>query len=256
MNDQQNTQTKRRGRKPKGGKLISQNTFQDNSSVLTNQNSAIIVQLKCTTADIKDTTNEFEYNPTIEQIEPYSDVLNNNKYETFNIEDGEVSSIKDNTFYSYDEYNEKLSNLNLKLETMTVSNTKSACFWCTFDFNNSPIYIPKCITTDNVYVYGNFCSPECALAYLLHQDIDDTTKFERSHLLNNIYNNNSTNLDNIKPALNPYYVLKKYYGNLTIHEYRNLFKQPKQYSFIEKPMTLINPEFNEDSQPLSCSSDL
>ena len=37
----------------------------------------------------------------------------------------------------------KLRMLAVKLHTNNISEKRSACFWCTCDFDNPPIYIPK-----------------------------------------------------------------------------------------------------------------
>ena len=41
---------------------------------------------------------------------------------------------------------------------------------------------------DTYHVYGCFCSPECAVGYLMNEKIDSSSKFERYSLLNNLYN--------------------------------------------------------------------
>jgi len=38
---------------------------------------------------------------------------------------------------------EKIEALSYNLHTNNVCDKKSACFWCTYDFDNTPIYIPK-----------------------------------------------------------------------------------------------------------------
>ena len=48
--------------------------------------------------------------------------------------------------------------------------------------------------------------------------------WERYALLNNIYGKVYNYETNIKPAPSPFYTLDKYYGNLTIQEYRKLLK--------------------------------
>ena len=37
----------------------------------------------------------------------------------------------------------KIKTLTVNLHTNNISEKKSACFWCTCDFDNPPIYIPK-----------------------------------------------------------------------------------------------------------------
>jgi hypothetical protein len=71
-------------------------------------------------------------------------------------------------------------------------------------------------------MYGVFCQPECAVAYLMHEHIDDSMKFERYAILNSFYKKQCKYTTNIKSAINPYYVLDKYCGNLTINEYRHI----------------------------------
>ena len=81
----------------------------------------------------------------------------------------------------------KLKNLQSKLHHNDISDKKCSCFWCTCEFDNPPIYIPKYEFKDTYHVYGCFCTPECAAAYLLNENIDTSVKFERYHLLNFIY---------------------------------------------------------------------
>ena len=99
-----------------------------------------------------------------------------------------------------------------------------------------------------MFGYGSFCRPECAVAYLMKENIDDSTKFERYHLLNHIYSKIYNFKKNIKPAPSPYFLLEKYYGNLSIQEYRKLLKTEHMLLIIEKPMTRILPELHEDNE--------
>ena len=142
----------------------------------------------------------------------------------------------------------KLKQLKLQLYKNALQNEKkSACFWCTYDFDNSPCYIPKYEMDGVIYGYGSFCRPECAVAYLMKESIDDSTKFDRYHLLNQIYSKVYDCKKNIKPAPNPHYLLEKFYGNLTIQEYRKLLKTDHLLLVIDKPMTRILPELHEDT---------
>jgi hypothetical protein len=75
-------------------------------------------------------------------------------------------------------------------------------------------------------------------AYLMKESIDDSVKFERYHLLNQTYSKIYNYTRNIKPAPNPYYLLDKFYGNLSIQEYRKLLKTG-HILVIDKPMTRI-----------------
>ena len=52
---------------------------------------------------------------------------------------------------------------------------------------------------------------------------------------------------NIKPAPDPYYTLDKFYGNLSIKEYRELSKGDQLLILAEKPLTHVFPELYEDN---------
>lgn len=143
----------------------------------------------------------------------------------------------------------KLKKLKISLfKNMAFMDKKSACFWCTYDFDNPECYIPRYEMDGAIHGYGSFCRPECAAAYLMKENLDDSTKFERYHLLNHIYSKIYDYKRNIKPAPNPYYMLDKYYGNLTIQEYRKLLKSDHLLLVIDKPLTRILPELHEDNE--------
>ena len=124
---------------------------------------------------------------------------------------------------------------------------KSACFWCTYDFDSPSIHIPTLLYKEKYNVYGCFCSPECATSYLFNEHIDDNTKFERYQLLNYLYGKIYNYEKNIKLAPNPYYTLNKFYGNLNIQEYRQLLTYERLILIMDKPLTKIYPELHEDN---------
>jgi hypothetical protein len=141
----------------------------------------------------------------------------------------------------------KLKILEKTLHTNCIQEKKSACFWCTCDFDNPPIFIPKHFIKNSYHVYGCFCTPECAVAHLMNENMDSSTKFERYHLINHVYSKIYEYKKNIKPAPNPYYMLDKYYGNISIQEYRSLLKTERLFLVVDKPLTRILPEFHEDN---------
>jgi hypothetical protein len=145
-----------------------------------------------------------------------------------------------------DEYiNSKLKQLKISLFKGHIDN-KSACFWCSHDFENEPCYIPKYETDNSIYVYGCFCSPECAAGFLFRENIDDSVMFERFHLMNQIYGGIYGYEKNIQPAPNPYYTLSKYYGNLSIEEYRALTQMNRLFLVVDRPLTRVLPELHEE----------
>lgn len=276
MNDIQTTNVKRRGRKPKGGRLI-QNIPIDETLSEDKSKTAIIVHLKCSSKDLQETNTDFAYNPNLENIAPYTEINTSYKYTDFEISQNEkCQNVQEQVLdyprelFQYKHHNQdenyrkcktepkqntccKIANLSIHLENMNLNHVQSSCcFWCTYEFSNKPYHIPKSVKETTINVYGNFCSPECAMAYLLHENLDDTEKLERSHLLNYVYPSNTN--QNIKPALNPYYSLNRFFGTLTITEFRELSSRNKHYTLVDKPMTLVNPELHEDTQQISCTS--
>jgi len=251
---------KKRGRKPKGGKIIQQNTILNDA---TDSEPNIILHLKCSNDDILENTNySLKYDPNIENIKSFNfDNMETNNFLLDNKEDGkminELKNADNNT--SDDNTNnccnktcknelwDKLNQLKVNLHKNNISDKRSACFWCTYDFDNPPIFVPKNEFKNNYQVYGCFCSPECSAAYLMNEKIDSSVKFERYQLLNHVYGKIYNYKQNIKPAPNPYYLLDKYYGTLNIKEYRELFKNDQLLIVVDKPLTHIFPELYEDN---------
>ena len=237
---------KKRGRKPKGGKIITQ----DVSSIkIEEEKQNIILHLKCNVKDIL-MTGDYNSNFTCANIESFTfdGVKHDCFYEIIDkpIEEDKHKNEEEDGCETKEIW-KKLKILEHDLHLNNISDKKSACFWCTYDFDNPPIYIPKHFIKGSYHVYGCFCSPECATSHLMDENIDSSTKFERYYLLNHIYSKIYHYAKNIKPAPNPYYMLERYYGNLTIQEYRVLLKSERLFLMVDKPLTRILPEFHEDN---------
>jgi len=305
--EQQETEPKipkKRGRKPKGGKVIPNHNIITNHKV---HEPNIILHLKCGESDLNQNTfiSSLQYEPNVHAVETFqfesnktSDLgyfmldenndanVNENANANVNENANENNCIKDNvsevsehnnklesiSYHSdkktnFDNVNSeinqgsighdtdintiqlwnKLKELTINLHTNNISDKKASCFWCTYAFDNPPILIPRHELNDMYHCYGCFCSPECATAYLFEEPIDTSTRFERYHLLNHIYCKIYEYNKNIKPAPNPYYTLDKYYGNLSIQEYRKLLKNERLLLVVEKPLSRILPELHEDN---------
>ena len=80
-----------------------------------------------------------------------------------------------------------------------------------------------------------------------NENIDETIKWERYAFLNNVYRKVYNYEKNIKPAPNPHYTLDKFYGNLTIKEFRKFLNNDKLLMTVDKPMTKILPELYEEN---------
>ena len=122
---------------------------------------------------------------------------------------------------------------------------KSACFWCTCEYDTPVCAIPFYNVDGTLDSYGSFCRPECAVAYLYSEKLDDSVRADRDHLINFYYGKSYGYEKRIKPAPDPHYLLDKFYGNLTIQEYRKLLKSVHLLATLDKPMTRIFPELHE-----------
>jgi len=260
IGEEQKPAIKKRGRKPKGGKIIQQIT-----SMTTQKEDKpnVILHLKCSMKDLLNTNNVIclveSYNLSKNAL--FFDVIGNENINHVYYNDKTTTSItnldndyEDEELYCMDsgkdsskEIWKKLKQLEHNLHINNVVNKRSACFWDTCEFDNPPIYVPKYFINGTYHVYGCFCSPECAVAYLMNENIDSSIKFERYHLLNHIYAKIYDYKKNIKPAPNPYYMLEKFYGNLSIQDYRSLLRNERLFLIVDKPLTRILPELHEDN---------
>ena len=262
---------KKRGRKPKGGKIVKKElNFED--SVVDEQ--VVILHLKCKMSELNDSifgniNSQINYDPNIiKEVKAYSTndsdnyyKLNNNEHEevVYNvIDENKHNSIieqsdvleKESTTKEKQKCKKNIHNKLKELEILFNNNTinkKSDCFWCTCGFSTSPIYIPSLYYKEKYDVYGCFCSPECAASYLFKENIDNNTKFERYQLLNYLYGKIYKYEKEIKFAPDPYHTLDKYYGNLTIQEYRQLLEYDRLILVINKPVSKVYPEIHEDN---------
>ena len=268
---------KKRGRKPKGGKLSNK---EDNNAneILPPEN--VILHLKCNISEIDDqitSKNILDYNPKMPpEIKTY-DILEENVYTSYQdndkskyfdayndgnanthtcsqcIENNKIKTCgrdietNNNVKINIRELNSKLKEQKNLLYNGEMNGKTSACFWCTCEFDNNACYIPKYEDESKIDGYGSFCRPECAVAFLFDENIDDSIKFERYQLLNKIYSKVYDFKKNIKPAPDPHYLLDKFYGNLNIQEYRQLLSGDNLLFIVDKPMTRVFPELFEDN---------
>jgi hypothetical protein len=121
--------------------------------------------------------------------------------------------------------------------------TETACFWCCHSFNTPPVAIPSHILDEVWYMYGNFCSPECATAYLFKERIDCHVQWERFALLNSIYSEDAEvqagSSCGIRPAP-PREVLRMFGGSMDISEFRALVHEKRlRVDVLTPPMVSI-----------------
>jgi hypothetical protein len=127
----------------------------------------------------------------------------------------------------------------------TSYSSDAVCFWCCHSFDWSPCVLP--ISYDAyTHIYsceGNFCSPECALAYLYKEPSTESTKWMRHSLLRHMYESLYTTRD-LSPAP-PRSVLRMFGGPLDIEQYRSYTTKVNDLIASElHPIRLVFPTMN------------
>lgn len=275
---------KKRGRKPKGGKIISSTLLNNDVQKEFQYNKQnVILHLRCNSAQLESNIflSNVDYNPNIESVQAYNnnknfcflqkdkeDVLSSN--DTFNNEISSSSTSSSASMSNMSSTNgpseqdkkselwEKLKELQKQMHHNHMNKHKSCCFYCTLPYKNYPIYIPLRKQNDMYEVYGSFCSTQCAASFIFREERDDARKWEQYALLNSIYSPIFNYKMDIVPAPNPYYTLQKYHGNLTDSEYRELLDYNHLLFVIEKPITRVSHNIFLDNNEVtihgSCSN--
>jgi len=121
--------------------------------------------------------------------------------------------------------------------------TEVACFWDCHSFTSPPCAIPSHVQNEVWHMYGTFCSPECATAYLFKERIDHHVQWERYALLNSLYSEVAEvprkSPRGIRPAP-PREVLRIFGGSMDISEYRALVHEKRlRVDVLTPPMVSI-----------------
>lgn len=117
------------------------------------------------------------------------------------------------------------------------------CFWCCHPFDSVPCVIPSDIKEGIWYVYGNFCSPECAVAHLFHERLDSNIQWERYAMLNSMYSKDTEmvagSCTGIRSAPKRE-VLRIFGGSMDIREFRAIVHEKKlRLDVLTPPMVSI-----------------
>lgn len=158
---------------------------------------------------------------------------------TTNVQENEIDyyTLKANLLVQYKDTAE--------VKTIPLS-SDVACFWCCHTFTNRPVVLPIRDTGEYLQVNGNFCSPECAAAYLFDMRQDSHTRWEQLALLYRVYGEACNGKIHPAPARA---VLKHFGGNLSIHEYRQLIRSHKVRVDIHLP-PMVSILATMDTKPI------
>lgn len=196
--------------------------------------------------------NEFlNYDPKISEPLPYDPKSNNNNIYENVIKQEEKKEVVDEKR----EYNihQKNKYVNKKVKEILVQfndfnkiqqwpySTDIKCWWCCHNFENTPCGIPIKYENDTFYVYGCFCSFNCALSYNFQSNNDK--KWERSGLIKLLHNKTYNVFDediNYAPSKE---CLKDFGGYMSLEEFRQ--SQNTSYNLNYPPMLSIIPQMEE-----------
>jgi len=110
------------------------------------------------------------------------------------------------------------------------SSTEVQCFWCTHPFEGSPCFLPVKEESKVYHVYGNYCTPQCGLAYLLYEHLDSHVRWERMALLHRMYKS----VGRLYPAP-PRECLKAYGGIYSIDDFRKIIGENRIRVDVQVP---------------------
>jgi len=126
------------------------------------------------------------------------------------------------------------------------SQSDVACFWCCHSFTHRPVVLPIRDTGEHLEVSGNYCSPECATAYLFDMRQDSHTRWEQLALLYRVYGEACHGT--IHPAP-PRTSLRLFGGSLSIEEYRTLIHSHKVRIDVHLP-PMVSILSTMDTKPI------
>ena len=173
---------------------------------------------------------DFDYSKMIQSVHKNKQIYNGG-------EEGHSKSIEthSNMMVEFSESN---------FDKQWPSKTSIYCFWCVFPFNSTPCAIPMKYIQNIFYVYGCFCSPECAAAYIFDNHSSDTV-WEQYTLLNLLYKDIYGN-NRIKIAL-PRNALQIFGGYMSIQDFRSFHNNKyKEATLIMPPLYSIIPQIEEN----------
>lgn len=124
-------------------------------------------------------------------------------------------------------------------ETMSIDKTDVCCWWCTEHFDGVPCFIPEKVVVNKYYVFGCFCSYNCAAAY--NVDMNDYNFSNRLSIMIKLYRDIYGEQNDLVIAP-PRQSLIKFGGTLTMVEFRQCsIKNQVEYRYILPPMAPIIP---------------
>lgn len=200
---------------------------------MSNMNNKEMISISCEEFSMRDNCRTCEKNiKNIEYLQKKIEELEHNSIENIMANSKKIYKLDLNIYKeSGEEWSEK---------------SDICCWWCCYKFEGIPIGLPDRYYMDKFYLFGNFCSFNCALSYNIN--LNDNKLWERYNLLHFLYKKMFNLQNKISPA--PARELLTIFGGpLTIEEFRRkteyLGSFSKSFRTILPPMTSIIPIVEE-----------
>ena len=129
-----------------------------------------------------------------------------------------------------------------------IQKTDIACFWCCHQFDYTPWGIPQKYENNRFKLFGIFCTPNCALSYLINNESNNNKRWEMISLLNLLYYKVYNSFDDLVPAPDKI-ILKLFGGPFCIEEFRAFtLSNDKNYNICLPPSYIIIPTLEESNK--------
>ena len=122
----------------------------------------------------------------------------------------------------------------------------TACFWCCETFESRPCVVPIVINDGVWSVYGNFCTPHCASAYILSDLLDTHVRWERLALLHRLYAGYCGGRIYPSPKRE---VLERFGGPMKAHDFRKMCEERKIRADVHLP-PMVSILASMDTKPI------
>lgn len=123
------------------------------------------------------------------------------------------------------------------------TNTSISCYWCCHKFENAPFGIPTIFQNDTFFVFGCFCSLECAAAHNFSMTNNLDEMWERYNLIN-LLSRKMNMARRVRPAPDRL-ALKMFGGYMEIDQFRAYSETSRIINMNFPPMSSMSQQIEE-----------
>ena len=206
----------------------------DSLNTLNNENSCKYSEIDNFKIKKQDSNNNFQDSFQ----DSFQNNFQNNFHDSFHNSNIQNTNLNNNELQNEDLNISPLNNTNYVKMYSNREQSYVKCNWCLHDCEKNNIFkLPYEINNEEIKYFGNFCCPECAVAFNFNE-LDDEYIWERYSLLNYLYSDGNNKL-NIAPSR---LILDIFGGPISINEYKNIIQTKKHVNIIMPPHLLICPQ--------------